>query len=620
MSHVLFLLLAPLALAVVLGVGGLAWRRLRGPLRYAFLLFSAAESGWILAATARLVATSAPVMERLTEAIYVSAAAAVVGWLWFALLYARRWRPTTQVLLGLYAALASLFVGTVLTNRLHGLAWTLTGYRSDRTFPMIEYAFGPATLVLFPLVWTALFVSLALVLRAYWAASDPYRHVSQWIVAGLLLPVLLNVAFVLQGGTAGADFTPLALAFTSAAMALGLGRDALLDVRPLARTALVEQLREGVLVLDVKGCIADVNPAGRAMLGHPGRLLGSHIRDVLSPEQRRAVDEIWGQQMAQTEIPFTVDGDSRYYDLRLSPVDGPDGRPAGSLLLVYDVTELRRQQDALHRTNTLLQSQNAALDDFAHTVAHDLKTSIQHLVGHAELLHEDGPRLSDAEHRDLASGLVRSGLKLDSIVQELLLFAQTRRGTVSPVALDMEAVFGEAMERLRPTLDATGAHVTVTTDWPDVLGYAAWIETVWCNYIGNAAKYGGRPAHVTVCSDSVGADGTVRYWVQDLGPGLTEQDQARLFEPFSRLAQGGGSPEGHGLGLSIVQRILERLGGSCGVESAGVAGGGSRFWFTLPAVPTPSKADQRVAQHPEPGRGSAQHLEDGILAVSRSTR
>jgi two-component system sensor histidine kinase/response regulator len=79
-------------------------------------------------------------------------------------------------------------------------------------------------------------------------------------------------------------------------------------------------------------------------------------------------------------------------------------------------------------------------------------------------------------------------------------------------------------------------------------------------------------------------DGMVRFWVKDNGPGIPPEAQARLFTPFTRLDQ--ARARGHGLGLSIVRRIVEKLGGQAGVESA--AGQGSLFYFTLPAAPNPA--------------------------------
>jgi signal transduction histidine kinase len=109
------------------------------------------------------------------------------------------------------------------------------------------------------------------------------------------------------------------------------------------------------------------------------------------------------------------------------------------------------------------------------------------------------------------------------------------------------------------------------------LGYGPWVEEVWANYVSNAIKYGGTPPRVEVGATSL-PDGMVRFWVRDNGPGIAPENQARLFAEFERLQT---KAEGHGLGLSIVKRIVQRLGGQVGVESQ--AGQGSTFSFTLPS-------------------------------------
>jgi two-component system sensor histidine kinase/response regulator len=118
--------------------------------------------------------------------------------------------------------------------------------------------------------------------------------------------------------------------------------------------------------------------------------------------------------------------------------------------------------------------------------------------------------------------------------------------------------------------------------WPVALGYAPWVEEVWINYLSNAFRYGGRPPRLELGAEAQ-PDGRVRFWVRDNGAGLTPEDQARLFTPFTRLDQ--VQVKGHGLGLSIVRRIVEKLGGQVGVESQ--IGQGSTFSFTLPGVASP---------------------------------
>jgi signal transduction histidine kinase len=109
------------------------------------------------------------------------------------------------------------------------------------------------------------------------------------------------------------------------------------------------------------------------------------------------------------------------------------------------------------------------------------------------------------------------------------------------------------------------------------LGYAPWVEEVWLNYISNALKYGGRPPRVELGAQ-VQVDGYVKFWVKDNGAGLSADQLAHLFTPYTRLGQ--PHIKGHGLGLSIVWRIIEKLNGRVGAESE--PGQGSVFSFYLP--------------------------------------
>ena len=133
--------------------------------------------------------------------------------------------------------------------------------------------------------------------------------------------------------------------------------------------------------------------------------------------------------------------------------------------------------------------------------------------------------------------------------------------------------------RLAHMIEEHQTEIILPGTWPVALGYDPWVEEVWVNYLSNAIKYGGQPPHVELGATAQ-ADGMVRFWVRDNGSGLTPEEQARLFTPFTRLDQ--VRAKGHGLGLSIVWRIVEKLGGQVGVESE--IGRGSVFTFTLPAT------------------------------------
>jgi PAS domain S-box-containing protein len=258
----------------------------------------------------------------------------------------------------------------------------------------------------------------------------------------------------------------------------------------------------------------------------------------------------------------------------------------------------------LRQYTAQVEARNEELDAFAHTVAHDLKGPLAYIVGFAEVLKESYP-LDEKEPRGYLRTIARKGRKMAVIIDELLLLAGVRKIEDLQVGpLDMASVVAEVQERMADMVEEYQAELIVPESWPSVLGYGSWVEEVWVNYVSNAIKYGGRPPRVELGFDdsgqwtlssgqwSVGSGQstpttnhqppttTIRFWVRDNGPGLTDEEQERLFKPFTRLHQ--ASTKGHGLGLSIVLRIVEKLGGQVGVESA--LGQGSVFSFTLPVA------------------------------------
>jgi two-component system, sensor histidine kinase and response regulator len=255
----------------------------------------------------------------------------------------------------------------------------------------------------------------------------------------------------------------------------------------------------------------------------------------------------------------------------------PNGRELERAITIA----MARFQDLvkLHQLNEELQTYNEELDAFAHTVAHDLQNPLGLIMGFIELLQSDYDRLSDAEIRHYVDRVARNTAKMSLIVDELLLLATVRRMEVVVQPLSTGAIVREAMQRLSHLANQYQAQIELPATWPVAVGHSAWIEEVWVNYLSNALKYGGSPPQIILGAEE-GDDGMVTFWIRDNGPGIAPENQARLFLPFTKLTE--IRVQGHGLGLSIVQRIVTKLGGEVGVEST--PGKGSTFWFSLPAL------------------------------------
>lgn len=260
-------------------------------------------------------------------------------------------------------------------------------------------------------------------------------------------------------------------------------------------------------------------------------------------------------------------------------------------------TQLETTNKELHTKVHELETQNAELDAFAHTVAHDLKAPLMTLMFASGVLTnpEMLSGLSPKEIQEFARPILEAARKLDDIIEGLLTLAGVRKAPVEIRPINMEKIVNSALEHLALPITTARAEIHIPRQWPAVLGYPQWVEQVWTNYLSNAVKYGGDPPEIWLGADQIEIQTIkkkktdplkndplfVRFWVRDNGPGLTAEEQKRLFTPFTRIHTDRAA--GHGLGLSIVQRIVEKLGGEVGVISQ--YGGGSTFFFTLPAVP-----------------------------------
>jgi signal transduction histidine kinase len=250
------------------------------------------------------------------------------------------------------------------------------------------------------------------------------------------------------------------------------------------------------------------------------------------------------------------------------------------------ITKPFTEEEVLHSIATRLEKKELMdeLDAFAHTVAHDLKSPLTTLVGRLEILGMLLETADKATLRHQVEEAAKSSFRLVSIIDELLVLAGVRRQAVKCVPLDMAAIVAEALDCVDSILQTQKAKVKVPPVWPVANGHAPWLMQVWVNYLSNAAKYGGTPPQITLGADASPNGNFVRFWVQDEGPGMNEEGRLHMFVPFTRISS--VRAKGHGLGLSIVRRIVEKLGGKVGVESE--PGQGARFWFELPAAPRPT--------------------------------
>jgi signal transduction histidine kinase len=238
--------------------------------------------------------------------------------------------------------------------------------------------------------------------------------------------------------------------------------------------------------------------------------------------------------------------------------------------------ERKQIEEALRQRTEELKVRNKELDAFAHTVAHDLRSPLTLITGYAELLKEDYTTIPRSKLLENAQIILQYGEKMSTIIDELLLLSSVRHAEITTYEMQMSEIVDSVLTRLAPLIEKQEAEISRPRHWPAAIGYPPWIEEVWFNYLHNALQYGGPTPHIELGGEKR-ADGKARFWVRDDGPGVPSEQRTKLFTPFTQLNQ--VKTEGHGLGLSVVKRIIGKLGGEVGVESK--VGEGSTFYFIL---------------------------------------
>ena len=338
-------------------------------------------------------------------------------------------------------------------------------------------------------------------------------------------------------------------------------------------------------------------------------------------------------------IITTASGDKRIWDFYSAPLGKlSDGR---SLVIstAIDITA-RKQAEAEIRTinatleqrvelrTNQLQAANQELEAFTYTVAHDLSAPLRGMQGLAEALLEDYSELLDELGQEYAQQIVNSGQQLEDLIQDLLAYSRLSSTDLSLQVVELESAVAEAIAMVQADAKSNGASISVRSPLLRVIAHRVTLVQVIANLLANALKFvAGASPQVQIWAEEIQLppegetdrqtagewnrgkvgnwkhsqllmstdqlpvsvsqaidpkanedDRIIRLWVADNGIGIAPEHQKRIFRVFERL-HGIESYPGTGIGLAIVQKAVDRMGGQVGVESQ--LGHGSRFWIQL---------------------------------------
>lgn len=278
---------------------------------------------------------------------------------------------------------------------------------------------------------------------------------------------------------------------------------------------------------------------------------------------------------------------------RATPARDPSGLPRWTIVAVRDsnsgseveavpaaewtpanVRRVFRTCATLHQLRREIGSLRGDLLTYGLRIAHDLRTPLGGIAVSAETL-KDALSEDFPDDLSLVKPISDSCDELASMIRQVSILAKATARPVPQEDVAMGTTVWAARERLAALIKETGAQLSEAKSWPDVVGDAVSLETIWWNLLSNALKHSGKQPKIEIGWDAV-REGT-KFWVRDHGPGVPEKNRKLLFYPFNRLHEPNAM---RGLGLPITQRLVQLLGGSCGYEDP--PDGGARFYFLLP--------------------------------------
>jgi light-regulated signal transduction histidine kinase (bacteriophytochrome) len=254
---------------------------------------------------------------------------------------------------------------------------------------------------------------------------------------------------------------------------------------------------------------------------------------------------------------------------------GADGEFVAIMHMAIDMTEVIESLEARVAQRTAeLSATVRELELFSYTVAHDLRAPLRALDGYSYLLAEGGPNAPKFLER------IRSNVAhMSSLIDGLLHYGRLGRQSINRQSINMGRLVETVVGDLKQSYPAVQIEVAPL---PSTFGDESMIRQVWTNLIGNACKFSSQSAGARVRVWCEARDnGKLRYFVADNGVGFDMAYASRLFGVFERLHK-QNEFAGSGIGLSIVKRVVERHGGSVGVDST--PGAGATFWFELPGM------------------------------------
>lgn len=346
---------------------------------------------------------------------------------------------------------------------------------------------------------------------------------------------------------------------------------------------LVDNMQEGLWLLDAKGYTTFVNVRMAQMLGYTeDYMLGRHVLSFMDEDGKKLARHRLQQRDAgmkgQLDFEFIhKDGQRIYVLAEVTSLKDQDGSYLGALCCVADITNRRHGEDVLKQRSDQLKAAYDELEAFSYSVSHDLRAPLRSMQGFSQILLEDYADHLDDEGRAHLRRIQQSGRTMALLIDDLLKLSRITRSEMSTEILDLTAIAGEIINELGKVEPSRRVEIILE---PGIFcrGDSHLIRIAVENLLQNAWKFTGKTREAKIEIGTTESNNRKTYFVRDNGAGFDMAYAGKLFSPFYRMHRTDEFP-GTGIGLAIVRRIVQRHGGEVWAESS--VGKGATFYFTL---------------------------------------
>ena len=568
-----------LALALILEL----WKR-RNADGVAFLIFfELAASIWALSDGFEHAATSLDLKIFWSQIGYIGSSTTTVFFLLFTLAYTQHYRQISARMILFLIAIPVITILLAFTNPHHHLIWEKVEFYPETNDS--AYFYGKWFWIYAFYEYSALLAAIVVLLISTFKFFRSFKVQLVYLIIASGLPLITSIIYVFKIIPLKADITPVALIISGGFAAAGIYYQRMFDVVPVARRQTISKLSDGIIVVDMDGRIVDLNEAFE-------KITSTFRKDLIGNPLNRFSNLFLNNNLLQyndndfiSETTILTSTGLRHFEVKYSKVTDSKNQLIGKIFLLHDISIRKKALDNAMESNVRLRDEIvekekliADLDAYARSVAHDLKNPISGVIGLADFIKYDILNQNTDSALEMLDLVSSQSYKMIEIVDALLLLSRVRKEDILPVKIEMYSIIKVAVYRLQRQAEISGATFDFPVEWPAVMGHGQWIEEVWVNLISNAIKYGGDPPRISMGSEKW-TNGFYRFWIKDNGKGLEPESLEKLFIDFERLGQ--NQLEGHGLGLSITKRIIEKLGGKVFVTSENIPGEGCTFSFVL---------------------------------------